>query len=130
MKRLILFLEVSYQLVQRRILYETNGARGNSCSVSAQLRSVAHASQGIDIHAFYLFNGQAFFFIQIDLQVLEVTSLTKVTAFEIGHYKLRIDLDDGDPVVDEGDYVVIWKLCEDGVWRKHVDIWNTSLPLE
>ena len=67
---------------------------------------------------------------RIDFETLEVTSLTKDTAYEIGHYKLRIDLEEGEPFVDEGDYVIIWKLCEDDVWRIHVDIWNTSLPLE
>jgi len=37
-------------------------------------------------------------------------------------------MEEGDPIVDEGHYVVVWKLGEDGVWKLHLDTWNTSLP--
>lgn len=66
----------------------------------------------------------------IELQTLEVTPLSNQAAYEIGHYKIRIELDEGEPILDEGDYVVLWQLCDDGVWRLQVDTWNTSLPLE
>jgi len=51
------------------------------------------------------------------------------TAYEIAQYKIRIDLPDGGVIEDEGNSVVILQLGQDGVWRLHVDIWNTSLPL-
>lgn len=44
------------------------------------------------------------------------------TAVEIGRYVLRTG-DDG--IADEGKYVVVWK-DEDGSWKLHRDIWNTS----
>ncbi len=46
------------------------------------------------------------------------------TADEVGRYELRAA--DGE-VLDKGKYVVIWKK-EDGTWKLHRDIWNTSVP--
>jgi uncharacterized protein (TIGR02246 family) len=43
-------------------------------------------------------------------------------AVEVGKYSLSIGT-----VSDSGKYVVVWK-NEEGSWRLHVDIWNTSLP--
>ena len=43
-------------------------------------------------------------------------------AYEVGRY--RLSLEDGQ-VADEGKYVVVWKR-EDGHWKLHRDIWNTS----
>jgi uncharacterized protein (TIGR02246 family) len=63
------------------------------------------------------------------LQALEVTRVADDTAYEIAQYKIRTDLPDGGVIEDEGNSVVIWQLGQDGVWRLHVDIWNTSLPL-
>ena len=45
-------------------------------------------------------------------------------AFEVGTYAMK--LKDGT-VADRGKYVVVW-LKEDGKWKLHRDIWNTSLP--
>jgi len=45
-------------------------------------------------------------------------------AWEGGTYELRGK--DGTPA-DRGKYIVIWKR-EQGQWRIHRDIWNTSLP--
>jgi uncharacterized protein (TIGR02246 family) len=67
---------------------------------------------------------------EIELTSVEVTSLNQDTAYEIGQYKLTIDVVGGTPIEDLGDYVVIWKRGDDDVWRMHVDIWNTKLPLE
>lgn len=64
------------------------------------------------------------------LETLEVSRLADDAAYEIGYYTLTIDVEAGDPIVDEGHYVIVWKLGEDKVWRLHVDTWNTSLPLE
>lgn len=41
---------------------------------------------------------------------------------ELGRYKLS---GAGGEVMDQGKYVVIWKQ-EDGQWKLHRDIWNTS----
>jgi uncharacterized protein (TIGR02246 family) len=45
-------------------------------------------------------------------------------AFETGTYEMK--LKDGK-VADSGKYVVVWKR-ENGQWRIHRDIWNTSMP--
>ncbi len=45
------------------------------------------------------------------------------TAIEMGNYKLSGA--DGQRM-DEGKYIVIWKR-QDGDWKLHKDIWNTSL---
>jgi len=45
-------------------------------------------------------------------------------AFETGTYEMT--LKDGK-VADRGKYVVVWKR-ENGQWRIHRDIWNTSMP--
>jgi ketosteroid isomerase-like protein len=65
----------------------------------------------------------------IELKTLEVHRINKVTAWEIGYYDLKIVLAEGDPIVDEGHYVIIWKHVDDE-WLLHLDTWNTSLPLE
>ena len=46
------------------------------------------------------------------------------TAIEVGRYTLGGG--DGE-TMDRGKYVVVWKR-EDGAWKLHRDIWNTSLP--
>jgi ketosteroid isomerase-like protein len=45
------------------------------------------------------------------------------TAIEVGAYTLE---GEGGGVLDKGKFVVIWKL-EDGVWKWHHDIWNSSV---
>jgi uncharacterized protein (TIGR02246 family) len=56
------------------------------------------------------------------VEALAVDSL----AFEVGQYALADA--DGNPI-DEGKYIVIWKLTADG-WRLHRDIWNSSRGVE
>ncbi|EDY83942.1 hypothetical protein VDG1235_3569 [Verrucomicrobiia bacterium DG1235] len=65
----------------------------------------------------------------IRLETLEVSPLSDASAYEIGYYHLKIVPEQGDDIVDEGHYVVVWKLGKDKVWRLQVDTWNTSLPL-
>jgi len=51
-------------------------------------------------------------------------------AYEIGKYTVTIQPEgQEEPIEDMGKYVVVWKLQEDGSWKLHVDIWNTSMPL-
>ena len=45
------------------------------------------------------------------------------TAYEVGNYEMKVD---GGKVVDRGKYIVIWKR-EQGQWRLHRDIWNSSM---
>ena len=47
------------------------------------------------------------------------------TAYEVGKYALK---GEGDKVLDSGKYVVVWKR-EQGKWRLHRDIWNSSMPM-
>jgi ketosteroid isomerase-like protein len=52
------------------------------------------------------------------LEAIAVDSL----AFEVGQYALADA--DGNPI-DEGKYIVIWRLTADG-WKLYRDIWNSS----
>lgn len=45
-------------------------------------------------------------------------------AIEEGRYELYVE---GDQIADKGKYIVIWEK-EDGQWKLHQDIWNTSNP--
>ena len=58
----------------------------------------------------------------VQLDTLEVEGYAG-TAIEVGKYRLG----EGEQVLDEGKYIVIWKR-ENGQWRLHRDIWNTSMP--
>lgn len=49
---------------------------------------------------------------------------------EIGKYSLTIQPEGQEAVEDKGKYIVIWKKTDDGTWKLHVDIWNTSLPAQ
>jgi uncharacterized protein (TIGR02246 family) len=46
------------------------------------------------------------------------------SAIEIGKFTLRAA--EGQ-IADTGKYLVVWKI-EDGAWRLHRDIWNSSRP--
>ncbi len=46
------------------------------------------------------------------------------TAVEVSQFKLK---DDEGQVLDKGKYIVIWKQ-EDGDWKLHRDIFNSSMP--
>lgn len=63
----------------------------------------------------------------IDVAKLEIVELEDHgdTAIEVGQYTLSGD----GQVMDRGKYLVTWKR-EDGQWRLHRDIWNTSVPPE
>ena len=58
---------------------------------------------------------------QAHLETVEAEGMGN-TAYEVGKYTLYAD--EGQ-IVDHGKYVVIWKQ-EDGQWKLHTDIWNTS----
>ena len=45
-------------------------------------------------------------------------------AIEEGRYELYVE---GDQIADQGKYIVTWKK-EDGQWKLHQDIWNTTNP--
>jgi len=49
---------------------------------------------------------------------------------EIGKYVLTIQPEGQDAIEDRGKYLVIWKQTDNGAWKLHVDIWNTSLPAQ
>ena len=59
------------------------------------------------------------------LEIVEVEGMGG-TAYEVGKYTLYAE---GDQMLDTGKYVVIWKKQEDGQWKLHRDIWNTSMPM-
>ena len=49
---------------------------------------------------------------------------------EIGKYNLTLQPEGQDAMEDFGKYLVIWKQTEEGDWKLHIDIWNTSLPAQ
>lgn len=49
---------------------------------------------------------------------------------EIGTYVVTIQPEGQDAFQDSGKYLVIWNKDDDGTWKLHVDIWNTSLPAQ
>jgi uncharacterized protein (TIGR02246 family) len=59
----------------------------------------------------------------VDLTTTEVEAHGD-TAHEAGTYSVK---DAAGKVVDHGKYIVIWKQ-QQGQWKLHRDIWNTSMP--
>jgi ketosteroid isomerase-like protein len=50
-------------------------------------------------------------------------------ATELGQYEWGLQpTAGGDPVVDKGNYMQIWKRAPDGSWRFFREIWNSSIP--
>jgi uncharacterized protein (TIGR02246 family) len=49
-------------------------------------------------------------------------------AIEVGRYTLRIEPAGGNSQIDSGKYVVVWK-NDNGRWKLHIDIWNTSISI-
>ncbi len=77
--------------------------------------------QGIDnIEQFWPAAAQQLGIERIQLETVDL-DIDGTTAYEIGRGTLT--LSNGQAVVAK--YVVVWKE-EDGDWRWHVDIWNTS----
>ena len=62
---------------------------------------------------------------EINLEIIEVDGHGN-TAIEISKYTLR---GDGEQVIDKGKYIVIWKK-ENGQWKLHRDIFNSSMPAQ
>ena len=75
-----------------------------------------------NIQAFW----QGIFDMGIKEAVLETIDLEDHgdTAIDIGRYTMKVD---GGAVADHGKYIVIWK-NDDGTWKLHRDIFNTSQP--
>ena len=59
----------------------------------------------------------------VKLEIVEVEGCGN-TAYEVGKYTLR---GEEGQVLDTGKYLVIWKQ-EDGQWKLHRNIWNSSMP--
>lgn len=57
--------------------------------------------------------------VKLDIEEVE---LQGEAAFEVGQYQLKSA---EGLLMDQGKYIVIWKQ-EDGQWKLHRDIWNTS----
>ncbi len=60
---------------------------------------------------------------QVQLHTQEVEEMAD-TAIELGHYTL---LGPAAQTMDQGKYLVVWKQ-QQGQWKLHQDIWNSSLP--
>ena len=59
----------------------------------------------------------------VKIEIVEVEGLGD-TAYTVGKYTLQ---GEGGQVLDKGKFVVIWKQ-EDGQWKLHRDIFNSSMP--
>jgi ketosteroid isomerase-like protein len=62
--------------------------------------------------------------------VLKTVELYQVgnEVHEVGCYSLKIHPERKKEFEDRGKYIVIWKQDEEGTWKLHRDIWNSSLP--
>lgn len=60
---------------------------------------------------------------EVKMEIVEVEGHGD-TAIEISTYTLK---GEGGQVLDQGKYMVIWKQ-EDGQWKLHRDIFNSSMP--
>jgi uncharacterized protein (TIGR02246 family) len=50
-------------------------------------------------------------------------------AVELGRYEWGLEpVSGGDPVLDRGNYMQVWKPQPDGQWQFAREIWNSSLP--
>jgi ketosteroid isomerase-like protein len=49
--------------------------------------------------------------------------------YEVGNYIIKFQIGEKEGI-EEGKYVVIWKHMADKTWKKHVDIWNSSMPTQ
>ena len=63
--------------------------------------------------------------------------LTRVSLFgsgdivcELGNYTLTIELEGQEPIEENGKYFSVWKHMADGSWKRQLDMWNSSMPLE
>jgi uncharacterized protein (TIGR02246 family) len=65
----------------------------------------------------------------IVLTTVEVLGMGDMVC-EIGNAQVSIQTEGMDAIEDMAKYLVVWKKGEDGMWRLHVDIWNTSLPAQ
>jgi uncharacterized protein (TIGR02246 family) len=59
---------------------------------------------------------------ELKLETIEVDLIGGYTAVETGKFTLYA----GKEVVDRGKYLVIWR-NEDGQWKLHRDVWNSSV---
>lgn len=50
-------------------------------------------------------------------------------AVELGRYDWDLErVGGGEPVIDRGNYMQVWKAQPDGEWRFEREIWNSSAP--
>jgi uncharacterized protein (TIGR02246 family) len=47
-------------------------------------------------------------------------------AYEIGRFALKVQPEGKEVIEQKGKYVVVWKKAPKGVWKLHVDIWNSG----
>ena len=50
-------------------------------------------------------------------------------ATEWGIYVISFHPEGQEPIKEKGKYMVVWMRMADGSWKKHWDIWNSSMPL-
>ena len=71
--------------------------------------------------------------IEMGLKDLQLTIMdVKVsgdTAYESGKYTIKVPVEGQKDITDSGKYLVVWKQQNDGAWKLHSDIWNSSMPM-
>lgn len=64
-------------------------------------------------------------------------NLTRVGVFgsgdivcELGNYSTKIEIEGQDPIQENGKYLSVWKHMADGSWKRQLDMWNSSMPIQ
>ena len=86
----------------------------------------APALEGDSIKAFWR-TGEAMGIKSLRLETTDV-EVSGDLAVETGTYELGMQPAGGAAATDRGKYLVVWKRQDDGTWKIHRDIFNTSMP--
>lgn len=60
---------------------------------------------------------------RLELETIEL-ELAGALAIELGRYAILVSAERGEPLVDSGKYLALYKQQRDGSWRRAVDVFN------
>ncbi len=66
---------------------------------------------------------------EIDWEVTQVeVSRAGDLGYVVGTHEVTVNDAEGNPVIDRGKWIAIWKMQADGQWKLVADIWNSDAP--